>query len=69
MSAFVPAASAAAAWLFDDEGKPRADAALTHLENDAALVTLDNGSREPPSPEPPSPEPPSPELPSPKGSC
>ena len=58
MSAFVPAASAAAAWLFDDEGEPRADAALTHIENDAALATLDTGS----------PQPPSPELPSPKGS-
>ena len=64
MSAFVPATSAAAAWLFDDENEPRADAALTHIGNDVALATLDTGS-----PEPPSPEPPSPELPSPKGSC
>ena len=39
MSAFVPAASAAAAaWLFDHEDDPRADTALTHFENDAALV-------------------------------
>ena len=64
MSVFVPAASVAAAWLFDDEDDPHADAALTHLENDAALATLDADS-----PEPPSSEPLSPELPSPKGSC
>ena len=56
MSAFVPAAFAAAAWLFDDEDEPRADVALTHLENDTALATLNTGSREPPSPEPPSPK-------------
>ena len=59
MSVFVPAASVAAAWIFDDEDEPRADAALTLLENDAALATLDTGSPEPHSPEPPSP----------KGSC
>lgn len=59
MSAFVPAAAVAAAWLFDDEDEPRADAALTHLKNDAALATLDTGSPESPSLEPPSP----------KGSC
>ena len=41
MSVFVPAASVAAAWLFDDEDEPRADAALTPFENDAALATLD----------------------------
>ena len=51
-------ASAAAAWLFDDEDEPRADAALTYFENDVALATLDTGS----------PEPLSPVLPSPKGS-
>ena len=56
MGAFVPAASVTAAWLFDDEDEPRADAALTHLENDAALATLDTGSPEPPSFEPPSPK-------------
>lgn len=56
MSAFVPAASAAAAWLFDDEDEPRADAALTHLKNDMALPTLGTGSPEPPSSEPPSPK-------------
>ena len=38
MSAFVLDASVAAAWLFDDENEPRADAALTHLGNDVALV-------------------------------
>ena len=38
MSAFVLDASVAAAWLFDDEDEPRADAALAHLENDVALV-------------------------------
>ena len=56
MSAFVPAASVAAAWLFDDEDDPCADAALTHFENDAALATLDIGSPQPSSPEPPSPK-------------
>ena len=56
MSAFVSAAFAAAAWLFDDEDEPRADAALTYFENDVALATLDPGSPEPPSPEPPSPK-------------
>ena len=64
MSAFVPAVSVTAAWLFDDEDEPCADAALTHLlthlKNDAALATLDTGSPEPPPPEPSSPEPPSP---------
>ena len=59
MSVFVPAASVAAAWLFDDEDESRADAVLTHLENDAALATLDTGSSEPLPTEPPSP----------KGSC
>ena len=47
MSVFVPAASVAAAWLFDDEDEPRAD---------AALATLDTSSPEPPSPELPSPK-------------
>ena len=56
MSVFVPVASVAAAWIFDDEDEPRADAALTHPENDAALTTLDTGSLEPHSPEPPSPK-------------
>ena len=56
MSVFVPAASVAAAWLFDNEDEPRADVALTPLENDAALTTLDAGSLEPHSPEPPSPK-------------
>ena len=41
MSAFVLNASVTAAWLFGDEDDPRADAALTHLENDVALATLD----------------------------
>ena len=41
MSAFVLDASVTAAWLFGDEDDPRADAALTHLENDVALATLD----------------------------
>ena len=50
MSAFVPVATVTAAWLFDDEDEPRADAALTHFENDMALATLDTGSPEPPSP-------------------
>ena len=59
MSAFVLDASVPAAWLFDDEDEPRADVALAHIENDAALATLNTGSPEPPSPEPPSP----------KGSC
>ena len=63
MSTFVPAASVAVAWIFDDEDEPRADAALTYFENDAALTTLDTGSPEPPSPKS------SPEPPSPKGSC
>ena len=57
MSAFVLDASVSAAWLFDDENDPRADiVALAHIENDAALTTLDTGSPEPPSPEPPSPK-------------
>ena len=56
MSVFVPAATVTAAWLFDDENEPRADAALTHFENDAALATLDTGSPEPLPPEPPSPK-------------
>ena len=60
MSAFVPAASVTVAWLFDDEDEPRADVALTPLENDAALTTLDAGSPEPQSPGPHSPDPPSP---------
>ena len=62
MSAFVPAASVPAVWLFDDEDEPRADAALMHHEheNDAALATLDAGSPEPPPAEPLPPEPPSP---------
>ena len=41
MSAFVLDASVTAAWLFDDEDDPRAGAALAHIENDAALATLD----------------------------
>ena len=41
MSAFVLDASVIAAWLFGDEDDPRTDAALTHLENDVALATLD----------------------------
>ena len=56
MSAFVPAASVAAAWFFDNEDEPRADIALTYLENDAALAPLDTGSPKPSSPEPPSPK-------------
>ena len=56
MSVFVPAASVAAAWLFDDEDESRADATVTLLENDAALATLDTGSLEPLPPEPPSPK-------------
>ena len=38
MSRFVLDASVAAAWLFDDEGDGRANAALARLETDAALV-------------------------------
>ena len=38
MSAFVLDASVTAAWLFGDEDDPRADAALTHLESNVALV-------------------------------
>ena len=38
MSAFVLDASVAVAWLFDDENEPRADTALTHLENDVTFV-------------------------------
>ena len=41
MNAFVHAVSAAAEWLFDDEDESRADAALTHIGNDAPLATLD----------------------------
>ena len=63
MSAFVPAATVTAVWLFDDEDEPRADAALTHFENEAALATLDAGS-----PESPPAEPLPPESSSPKGS-
>ena len=38
MSGFVLDASVAVAWLFDDESTPRADSALTRLENEQALV-------------------------------
>lgn len=38
MSPTVLDASVAAAWLFDDEEDPRADAALARLERDVALV-------------------------------
>lgn len=38
MTAFVLDASVAAAWLFDDEQEPRADAALRRLEEHGALV-------------------------------
>lgn len=38
MSTLVLDASVAAAWLFDDEGEPRADAALTRIESETALV-------------------------------
>ena len=38
VSAFVLDASVAAAWLFDDESDPRADAALTALEREGAVV-------------------------------
>lgn len=38
MSAIVLDASVAAAWLFDDENEPRADAALARLEQGVALV-------------------------------
>ena len=38
MSTLVLDASVAAAWLFDDENEPRADAALTRIESDTAFV-------------------------------
>ena len=38
MSALVLDASVTAAWLFDDEHEPRADAALTHTASETALV-------------------------------
>ena len=38
MSTLVVDASVAAAWLFDDEDEPRADAALTRLQSETALV-------------------------------
>lgn len=38
MSIFVLDASVTAAWLFDDESAPRADAILTRLEADEAVV-------------------------------
>lgn len=38
MSAFVLDASVTAVWLLDDETEPRADVALTHLEDDGAIV-------------------------------
>lgn len=38
VTAFVLDASVAAAWLFDDESDPRADAALTSLEREGAVV-------------------------------
>ena len=38
MSVLVLDASVAAAWLFDDEDEPRADAALRRIESEIALV-------------------------------
>ena len=38
MSGLVVDASVVIAWLFDDEGGPRADKVLEHLEEDGALV-------------------------------
>lgn len=38
MSAFILDASVTAVWLFDDENEPRADAALTRLGDDGAIV-------------------------------
>ncbi len=38
MSGLVVDASVVIAWLFDDEGEPRADKVLEHLEEDGALV-------------------------------
>ena len=38
MSALVLDASVAAAWLFDDENEPRADATLTRIESETAFV-------------------------------
>ena len=38
MSGLVIDASVVVAWLFDDEGEPRADGALERLEEDGALV-------------------------------